>query len=129
VLQAGFDRVRGTSRTSAEPLPRMPADRIALEASGAIRAWLWSLRWEHYFEQTRVPRAVFGTLAYESPSAAYDMLSAWLERRIDTRQGSWRIRLSVTNLLDEEARPHVGFLKDVAPLPGRNWLLSVNYRY
>ena len=24
------------------------------------------------------------------------------------------------NLLDEEARPHTSFLKDLAPLPGRN---------
>ena len=33
------------------------------------------------------------------------------------------------NLTDEEAREHVSFLKDVAPLPGRNLRVGVSYRF
>jgi iron complex outermembrane receptor protein len=33
------------------------------------------------------------------------------------------------NLTDEEAREHVSFLKDVAPLPGRNLRAGISYRF
>ncbi|RZJ29512.1 MAG: TonB-dependent receptor, partial [Brevundimonas sp.] len=33
------------------------------------------------------------------------------------------------NLTDEEAREHVSFLKDIAPLPGRNLRVGVSYRF
>jgi iron complex outermembrane receptor protein len=33
------------------------------------------------------------------------------------------------NLTDSEAREHVSFLKDVAPLPGRNLRIGVSYRF
>ncbi|WGM45881.1 putative TonB-dependent receptor [Brevundimonas sp. NIBR10] len=33
------------------------------------------------------------------------------------------------NLTDEEAREHVSFLKDIAPLPGRNLRVGVAYRF
>jgi iron complex outermembrane recepter protein len=33
------------------------------------------------------------------------------------------------NLTDQEAREHVSFLKDIAPLPGRNFRVGVAYRF
>ena len=33
------------------------------------------------------------------------------------------------NLGDEEAREPASFLKDIAPLPGRNFRLGVSYRF
>jgi len=33
------------------------------------------------------------------------------------------------NLTDEEAREHVSFLKDIAPLPGRNLRVGISYRF
>ena len=33
------------------------------------------------------------------------------------------------NLTDEEAREHASFLKDIAPLPGRNLRVGVAYRF
>ena len=33
------------------------------------------------------------------------------------------------NLTDEEAREHVSFLKDIAPQPGRNLRIGINYRF
>ena len=32
---------------------------------------------------------------------------------------AWEVFVDASNLLDEEARPHTSFLKDLAPLPGR----------
>ena len=37
----------------------------------------------------------------------------------------WKLFLDGTNLLDEEARAHTSFLKDVAPLPGRGFAFGV----
>ena len=33
------------------------------------------------------------------------------------------------NLTDEEAREHTSFLKDIAPLPGRNLRVGVTYAF
>ena len=33
------------------------------------------------------------------------------------------------NLFDEEAREHASFLKDLAPLPGRNLRAGLAYRF
>jgi iron complex outermembrane receptor protein len=33
------------------------------------------------------------------------------------------------NLGDEEAREHASFLKDLAPLPGRNFRAGLTYRF
>jgi iron complex outermembrane receptor protein len=35
------------------------------------------------------------------------------------------VRFAALNLSDEEARLHPSFLKDLAPLPGRNFRISV----
>jgi iron complex outermembrane recepter protein len=34
-----------------------------------------------------------------------------------------------SNLLDETARVHASFLKDLAPLPGRNFTAGVRYSF
>jgi|SRR6478672_2822593 len=66
--------------------------------------------------------------AYELGTDGYTMVNL---------SGSWRpfANPAVTlfaeghNLTDEEAREHVSFLKDVAPLPGRNLRVGVSYRF
>lgn len=52
-------------------------------------------------------------------------------------RGAWRplsdrnvtVFAEARNLFDEEAREHVSFLKDIAPLPGRNLRVGVAYRF
>jgi len=51
--------------------------------------------------------------------------------------GAWRpladrnvtIFAEARNLTDAEAREHVSFLKDIAPMPGRNFRFGVAYRF
>ncbi len=40
-----------------------------------------------------------------------------------------KLKLSVLNLLDTEARQHTSFLKDVVPLPGRNFRLAMSTKF
>lgn len=65
---------------------------------------------------------------FELPTDGYTLINLF---------GAWRpfADQNVTlfaegrNLGDEEAREHASFLKDIAPLPGRNLRLGVNYRF
>jgi iron complex outermembrane receptor protein len=51
--------------------------------------------------------------------------------------GAWRpfadegvtVFAEARNLTDTEAREHVSFLKDIAPLPGRNLRVGIAYRF
>ncbi len=65
---------------------------------------------------------------FELPTDGYTLINLF---------GAWRpfADQNVTlfaegrNLGDEEAREHASFLKDIAPLPGRNLRVGVNYRF
>ncbi len=60
------------------------------------------------------------TSEFESQTPGYTLLNANLAWHLDTPGGNaWEVFVDGTNLLDEEARPHTSFLKDLAPLPGR----------
>ena len=58
--------------------------------------------------------------AYETETPGYTLVDAHIAWHRDTPAGNaWEVFLDGSNLLDEEARVHTSFLKDVAPLPGR----------
>ena len=65
---------------------------------------------------------------FELPTDGYTLINLF---------GAWRpfadgnitLFAEGRNLGDEEAREHASFLKDIAPLPGRNLRLGVNYRF
>jgi len=119
------DYVHATDKGRDQPLPRIPPLRVGGSVELALDGWTTELAALHAFDQDRVPREVFGTLAYQSPSAAYTLLTFRLERRFSFDQAELIAGLEVSNLLDEEARQHTSFLKDVAPLPGRSLRLSL----
>jgi iron complex outermembrane receptor protein len=94
-------------------LPRIAPARVGSELRwerGALRASLGAVR---YMEQDRVA-------AFETPTPGYTVVDAHFAWHGDTQAGNaWELFVDGRNLLDEEARPHTSFLKDVAPLPGR----------
>lgn len=124
-LRVFGDTIRATDKGRNQPLPRIPPFRIGGSIEFSIDRWITELAALHAFAQDRVPREVFGTLAYQSPSAAYSLLTFRMERRFSFDQAEGVVGLEVSNLLDEEARQHTSFLKDVAPLPGRSLQLRL----
>lgn len=94
-------------------LPRIAPWRVGGELRwerGPLRASLGAVR---YARQDRVAE-------FEHATPGYTLVDAHLAWHADTAQGNaWEIFLDGSNLLDEEARVHTSFLKDVAPLPGR----------
>ncbi|MDH7451496.1 TonB-dependent receptor [Luteimonas composti] len=95
-------------------LPRIAPWRAGAELrweGGAWRAGIGAIR---HARQDRVA-------AHETESPGYTLVTANLAWHRDTADGSAiEVFVDGTNLLDEQARPHTSFLKDLAPLPGRS---------
>ncbi|HKJ90663.1 MAG TPA: TonB-dependent receptor, partial [Oceanipulchritudo sp.] len=119
------DWIRAETVAEDEPLPRIPPARLGIRLDLRQGNWHGGLAVRHAFAQSRVPRSVFGTLSYQSPTPAHTLVS--VNRSLSLVLFGWRAEagLRVENLFDEEARQHTSFLKDVAPLPGRNLSLFV----
>ncbi|MFP7722681.1 TonB-dependent receptor [Lysobacter sp. A3-1-A15] len=94
-------------------LPRIAPSRIGGELRWTSGAWRASLGAVRYARQDDVA-------AFETPTPGYTLVDAHLAWHLDTPGGNaWEVFLDGSNLLDEEARPHTSFLKDLSPLPGR----------
>jgi iron complex outermembrane receptor protein len=118
-LELTADYVRAKLRDTGEPLPRIPPFRVG----GAIRYQgekLWGLVGvRRIAKQER-------TSEFETETDGFTLLEAAVGYRFFFGGVVNDIILRGTNLTDEEARNHVSFLKDVAPLPGRD--VSLSYR-
>lgn len=94
-------------------LPRIAPMRLGVDLDWRRNAWRASLSAVNYRAQNDVAD-------YETPSDGYVLVDANLAWHHDSVGGlgiEWFV--DAQNLLDEEARQHTSFLKDVAPLPGR----------
>ena len=65
----------------------------------------------------------------ETTTEGFTHLNVSLGYRLQLGRQVLDLLLRGRNLTDEEARSHVSFLKDVAPLPGRNVTLSAKLRF
>ncbi len=65
------------------------------------------------------------TAPYESVTDSYTLLNANIQYEIMAKGVNWVFFANADNITDEEARVHTSFLKDKAPLPGRNFTVGV----
>lgn len=65
----------------------------------------------------------------ETPTDGYTLLGASLGYRVQLGGQVLDLLLRGRNLTDDDARSHTSYLKDVAPLPGRNLTLSAKLRF
>lgn len=118
-LHALADYVHAELSESGEPLPRIPPFRLGGGLSydgGALRAGVDVRR---SWAQERVAE-------FETPTAAFVTTDAQVSYRLVRGGAAHDLILRVRNLTDEEVRLHTSFLKDEAPLPGRD--VRVVYR-
>lgn len=95
-------------------LPRLAPGRFGAELRWSNAHWRAGIGAVRYLRQDR-------TGAFEEETAGYTLVDADLAWHLDTASGNaWEVFVKGDNLLDEEARPHTSFLKELAPLPGRN---------
>ena len=117
------DYVRATNEEDGSDLPRIPpmriGSRLALEQSN----WDAGLELRYAFEQQDTAPEEPGTGDYLQVNADYS-------RNFDLR-GNRQLTLFLRgeNLLDQTIRNHTSFLKDEAPLPGRNLTLGARLSF
>ena len=102
------------------PVPRIPAARVlgGVEAQGdrfTARAEV-----EHVFEQNRIA-------AFETRTPDYTLVNASVSLSPFGRASKTQLVLSANNLLDVTARRHASFLKDFAPLAGRDLRATLRF--
>ena len=116
---ASIDFVRATiDVTGNDNLPRIPplSGIVGLEARSS-----WAdLRAELEYAASQEDVADF-----ELPTDGYQVFNTYLTLRPFSNWSHISFRISGNNLTDEEVRLHTSFLKDLAPLPGRNFKFSV----
>lgn len=119
------DAVHGHNDTDDEPLPRIPPLRLGgrLEYSGP-RLTL-GVEARHVFAQDRLKPEPRGEL----PTDAYTLVGADASWKFSHSPHDLRLTLQVSNLLNEEARMHTSFRKDVAPLPGLGVTASLRWNF
>jgi len=118
-LEGAADFVRAD--TDLGPASRIPPFSLTSRLVWTSTPFDASLEVRHVGEQDRLAD-------YELGTDSYTMVNL---------SGAWRpfadkavtVFAEAHNLTDAEAREHVSFLKDVAPLPGRNLRVGVSYRF
>jgi len=115
--RASLDYVRGRL-TNGENLPRITPLRLGAGLDYRRGRWTGVVDVFHVFTQNTTSRL-------ESETDGYTLLEAALNYDFSVGGNDYQMSLRGRNLLDEEARVHTSFLKDVAPLPGRAVILSV----
>ena len=93
------------------PVPRIPAPRVLGGIEAQNDRFTARAEVEHVFDQNRVA-------AFETTTADYTLVSASLA--LTPFGNGVQLLLSANNIFDVVARRHASFLKDFAPLAGRD---------
>ena len=118
-LEGALDFVRGSTDLGAPariPPPSLTA-RLAFETD--VLETRFEVR--RVAEQDRVAE-------FELPTDGYTLVNAFASLKLPQVEGA-TFFAEARNLTDEEAREHASFLKDLAPLPGRNFRFGLAYRF
>jgi len=119
-LEGAADYVH--AQTDLGPAARIPPYSVTGRLAWTSTKFDASAEVRHVGEQDRVANA------FELPTDDYTLVNASVAVRPFAQQNV-TLFAEARNLTDEEAREHVSFLKDIAPLPGRNLRVGVAYRF
>ena len=99
-------------------LPRTPPMRFGSELSYVNDGLSADVGFTWYDDQNDVA-------SFETATDGYTLVNASVQYEFGTQGIDWVVFARGENLTDEEARVHTSFLKDQAPLPGRNFTMGV----
>lgn len=121
-LRFTADTVRAENLDADRPLPRIPASRFGVAADWLTGPWSFTAEVRTAARQDR-------TAENETATAGYALVNASITRRVELGgvRAEWFVR--GTNLTDATARVHTSFLKDLAPLPGRDVTVGVRFAF
>ncbi len=113
-----WDFVRGLNKSSGGSLPRMTPMRGTLGLNYKHSAFAADLELQRVEGQQNLA-------ANETATLGYNRVNLGGEVPFSTSFGQWKAIWRVNNVFDVDARNHVSFLKDMAPLPGRNFIVGL----
>ncbi|WP_196137836.1 TonB-dependent receptor [Aliikangiella sp. G2MR2-5] len=103
-------------------VPRIPPMKSGVSLHHDYRAFSAELNWTHFDTQDRLAEN-------ELVTEGFELLDLELAYRMPLRADEVFIFFKGKNLLDEEARDHSSFLKDLAPRPGRSFTIGARYSF
>ena len=106
------------AKTESGNLPRIPPLSVLTGIEADSERFTFRAELDYAAEQNKVE-------VFEIPTDDYALVNLFATWRAPMDAQDVRLSLSVLNLLDDDARQHTSFLKDVAPLPGRNLRFSI----
>jgi iron complex outermembrane receptor protein len=128
LLKGMVDWVRGQNRSDDTNLPRIPPRRIGSRVEYQRGALGLGADFRYSFKQNRVQKETDVVLP-ELKTKAYFELNLDATYSWTLEHGEFSLFARASNLLDVKRRTHVSFLKDVAPLPGRNLSLGASWQF
>lgn len=103
-------------------LPRITPPRYGVGLDASQAQTRFNLSYTRIARQDRVA-------ALETETAGYNLLAADLSQGFTVANTEASVYISGRNLLDEEARRHTSFLKEVYPIAGRSVFVGVNVKF
>ncbi|PKI13093.1 TonB-dependent receptor [Colwellia sp. 12G3] len=112
------DYIRARLVNENDNLPRIPPMRVGAIINYQADKFDSELSVSHYFEQENIADL-------ETNTDSYTMVDAHVNYYVDGFGDDLTLYLKGQNLTNEHARVHSSFLKEVAPLPGRNFSVGI----
>ena len=106
------------AKTDSGDLPRIPPLSVLTGIEADSERFNFRAEVDYAAEQNKVE-------TFEIPTDDYALVNLFATWRAPVDAQDVRLSLSVLNVLDDDARQHTSFLKDVVPLPGRNVRFSI----
>ena len=100
-------------------LPRIPPMSVGLGVVVENDDWRLRAELDHAAKQNDIEPD-------ELPTDGYSLVNLQTSYKVNDKI---TVRGSVNNVFDEDARQHTSFLKDVVPLPGRNFKVSLSAEF
>ncbi|TMO73986.1 TonB-dependent receptor [Pseudoalteromonas sp. S3785] len=112
------DSTRAKLKDDAGNLPRIPANKLGSELQYNLGDLQLTLTGTHYFEQDDIS-------AFETKTDGYTIVDAQANYQLSLGAIDTQLYLNVDNITDELGFVHSSFIKDKAPLPGRNFRFGI----
>jgi iron complex outermembrane receptor protein len=120
-LDTVADYIRATI-SGVGPAPRIPPMRVLAGVEAQSERFTGRLEVEHSAAQRRVA-------AFETPTPGFNLVNASVSYTPLKEHKSLSLTLSANNIFDVDARRHASFLKDYAPLAGRDIRISARFSF
>ena len=121
-LFGDYVRARFNSGPDNRNLPRIPAYRIGTRLDAAWQAWEGEAELYRVGSQHRVA-------AFETTTSGYNMLNLGISYNVRSGRFPYQFYLKANNLTDKLAYSHTSFIKNAAPLMGRNLAAGIRVSF